>query len=117
MTSSVRSAGSVGADVDVGQDRAGRAEKTMMRSARNTASSTSWVTKMTVLRSARLELPQLQLQAFARQRVERAERLVHQQHAEPAASVRAMATRWRMPPEMRLRIGVGEVGVSPTRSR
>jgi hypothetical protein len=43
---------------------------------------------------------QLVLQARARERIERAERLVEQQHARRAASARAMPTRCFMPPEI-----------------
>ena len=50
-----------------------------MRSASLIASSMSWVTNTIVLRSRRLEVEQLVLQAGAHDRVDRAERLVHQQ--------------------------------------
>ena len=51
-----------------------------MRSPIRIASSTSWVTKITVLRDLAMQAAELRLQAKARDRVERAERLVHQQH-------------------------------------
>ena len=57
---------------------------------------------MIVLASSRMNGAQLPLQTLARLGIERAEGFVHQQDSEPAASVRAIATRWRMPPEMRL---------------
>ena len=57
----------------------GRADMTAMRSARNTASCTSWVTKMTVLRERCQMSQELALHQAAGLRVERAERLVHQQ--------------------------------------
>ena len=46
----------------------------------STASSMSWVTNTIVLRSSALQAEELVLQAGARDRVDRAERLVHQQH-------------------------------------
>ena len=51
-----------------------------MRSPIVIASSMSWVTKTIVLRDLAVQPPQLLLEARARDRVERAERLVHQQH-------------------------------------
>ena len=51
-----------------------------MRSAISTASSRSWVTNRMVLLRARVQVQQLGLHGLARLRVERAERLVHQQH-------------------------------------
>ena len=50
------------------------------RSDSSTASSTSCVTITTVLRVPRDDFQQLVLQIGARQRIERAEGLVHQQH-------------------------------------
>ena len=51
---------------------------TAMRSPILIASSMSWVTKTIVLRSSRLQAQELVLQALAVDRVDRAERLVHQ---------------------------------------
>ena len=53
---------------------------TPTRSPSANASPMSCVTMMTVLRSARLDAAELGVQLGARQRIERAERLVHQQH-------------------------------------
>ena len=53
---------------------------TAIRSPSRTASSMSCVTKSTVLRTVRLEPQELVLQVLAHDRVDRAERLVHQQH-------------------------------------
>ena len=72
--------------------RAGRCEKTMMRSPRKIASSTSWVTKITVLASRLLDAAQFDLEALAPLRVEGAERLVHQQ---ARRSRRRACGRWR----------------------
>ena len=51
-----------------------------MRSPSFTASSMSWVTNTTVLRTSRLEAEELVLQPRRVHRVDGAERLVHQQH-------------------------------------
>ena len=51
-----------------------------MRSAISTASSRSWVTNRIVFLVRRVDVEQFGLQRLARLRVERAERLVHQQH-------------------------------------
>ena len=61
--------------------RSGRAPATSRRtrSDRKIASSTEWVTKITVSPVRCPDLQQLVLQLLARHRVERAERLVHQQ--------------------------------------
>ena len=53
---------------------------TAMRSPRMIASSTSWVTNTTVLPSSRCRRGELALQLGAHDRVDGAERLVHQQH-------------------------------------
>ena len=53
---------------------------TATRSPSRMASSMSWVTKTIVLRKRRCRLEQLLLQAEAHDRIDRAERLVHQQH-------------------------------------
>ena len=52
--------------------------RTAMRSPILIASSMSWVTNTTVLRSSRLQAQELVLEALAVDRVDRAERLVHQ---------------------------------------
>ena len=59
--------------------RPGPALITTTRSASSAASSTEWVTKMHGNSGARPDLQEFVLQLFARQRIERAERLVHQQ--------------------------------------
>ena len=59
--------------------RPGRGDMTSSRLARNTASSMPWVMKKTLL-PVRAQMSRMQfLHLLARQRVERAERLVHQQ--------------------------------------
>ena len=70
-----------------GSGRAGRTARcwepsrsTAMRSPSRMASSKSWVTKMIVLRSSRLQPQELVLQPLAGDRVGGAERLVHQHH-------------------------------------
>ena len=73
----------------------------MIRSARNTASSTSWVTKITVLRRP-AQGEQLELEPFPGERVQAPKGSSISSTSGSAASVRAMATRWRMPPEIRL---------------
>jgi hypothetical protein len=50
-------------------------------------------------RRARGDREELEVQALAGQLVERAERLVEEEHRGSRASVRASAARWRMPPE------------------
>ena len=80
--------------------RPGRLDSSTTRSPSRTASRTLCVTKSTV----RLVLPpdalELVVQDVAGHRVERAERLVHQQDvARPARAHAASATRCRMPPE------------------
>ena len=92
-------------DVEVAQqhllDRARGAHAiTTMRVPSATASSTSWVTNSTVLALAPPDAPQFVLQDAARLRIERAERLVHQQDLADCrrASARC-ATRCCMPPE------------------
>ena len=81
--------------------RAGRAEKMKMRSARNTASSTSWVTKITAFFSMRL-ISRSWYWRNSRVWASRAPKGSSiSRMSGPAASVRAMATRWRIPPEIR----------------
>ena len=60
--------------------RPGRLASSTTQSPRRTASRTLWVTKITVLPVARPQRFELVVQAVAGHRVERAERLVHQQH-------------------------------------
>ena len=61
--------------------RPGRALITTTRLPMNTASSMSWVTNSTVLRCVLPDAEQQLLHQLAGLVVERAERLVHQQHA------------------------------------
>ena len=58
-----------------------------------------WVTNTIVVPVSFQTLQQLLVQPVARDLVERAERLVHQQQPRPPTSARAIATRWRMPPD------------------
>ena len=58
--------------------RAGPAVSTTTRVPRNTASVMPWVTKMMVFFASSQIPQQLEVHLFARERVERAERLVHQ---------------------------------------
>ena len=70
---------------------------------RKTASSTEWVTNSTVLRSRSQMFQEIILEACTGVRVERAERLVHQQNSSGwSANVRASATRCFMPPDSSL---------------
>ena len=59
--------------------RPGRLERRITRSPRRTASRTLWVTKITVRPGLAPEALELVVQHVARHRVERAERLVHEQ--------------------------------------
>ena len=59
---------------------AGRSSSTPMRSPSASASAMSCVTRITRLAHARLDAAELLLQLAARDRIERAERFVHQQH-------------------------------------
>ena len=61
--------------------RPGRGDITTTRSASSTASEIEWVTNSTALRLLGPEAQQFEAHLLARQRVERAEGLVHQQHA------------------------------------
>ena len=86
---------------------------TAIRSPILIASSMSWVTKRTVLRDLRLQAQELVLQPLAVDRVDRAERLVHQHHqrvrgerpGDPDALLLAAG-------ELR-RVAVAELGVEP----
>ena len=89
--------------------RAGRREKTMTRSARNTASSTSWVTKMMVLASRCWMRAKLDLQLFAPLGIERAERLVHQQHVGAGGQRPGDGDALAHAAGDLVRIGVGEI--------
>ena len=60
--------------------RPGRGDMTTTRSATRIASGMLWVTITIVVGGALAELEQLEVEAFAGQRVERAERLVEEQH-------------------------------------
>ena len=70
-----------------------------MRSARKIASPMSWVMKRTVLAVRLPDARQLVLQDGARLRVERGERLVHEQDWDSQTSARAIWMRCFMPPE------------------
>ena len=61
--------------------RPGCGDISMTRSPRHTASRTLWVTNTIVLRRVRPDVLDVAVKLLARQRVERRERLVHQQHA------------------------------------
>ena len=73
--------------------RPGRGENTTTRSARNTASAMLWVTNTTVLRVCQPDALQLDVHLVARQRIERAERLVHQQQRRARRSARGRSRR------------------------
>ena len=70
-----------------------------MRSPSRTASRTLWVTKTMVRRRLLPDPFELVVQEVARDRVERAERFVHQEDVGVLGEARASATRCRMPPE------------------
>jgi len=82
--------------------RAGRAEKMMIRCARSTASSTSWVTKIVVFFSFWLMLSNCicRNSRVCASRAPNGSSINKRSGAD--ARVRAIATRWRMPPEIRL---------------
>ena len=63
----------------ISSTRPGRGDITTMRSARNTASGIEWVMNSTVLRAGAPDALQLEVHLLARHRVERAERLVHEE--------------------------------------
>ena len=62
------------------------------------ASWKSWVMNRMVLCKQLLQRQQLVLHLAADQRIERAERLVHDHQVGIGISARARPTRWRMPP-------------------
>ena len=66
-----------------------------MRSPIFTASSMSWVTNTTVLLDVSLQPQELVLEAGARHGVDRAERLVHEQHRRIGGERTGDADRWR----------------------
>ena len=86
-------------DGEVGLDAAGRGADHDDAVGRNTASSTLWVTKTTVLRVAVPDAQQLDLHQLAGLRVERAEGLVHQQDVGLDGERAREPTRCFMPPE------------------
>jgi hypothetical protein len=59
----------------------------------------SWLTNITVFLQTPVHLQELVLDHFAVDRIDRAERLVHQQHGGSAASARATPTRCCWPPD------------------
>ena len=79
--------------------RPGRGVITTTRSARKIASPMLCVTKTIVFAVSVQSAQQQEIHLVARQRVERAERLVHQQHAGIGASARTIEARCCMPPD------------------
>ena len=79
--------------------RPGRGDMTISRVAMNSASSTLWVMKNTILPVLLPDVEDQLLHGLAGEGVERAERLVHQQHRGSLVSARARPTRCCMPPE------------------
>ena len=78
--------------------RPGRGDITTTRSDRRTASGIECVMNTTVLRAPARAL-EVEPHLLARERVERPERLVHEEQRRVVDQGPAIATRWRMPPD------------------
>ena len=81
-----------------------------MRSPSFTASSMSWVTKTTVLRTSRLQAEELVLEALPRDGVDGAERLVHEQHVRVGAERPGHADPLPLPAGQLVRVAVADSG-------
>lgn len=77
----------------------GRPDMTMMRSPRMIASSMSWVTMSTVLRSASHRATSSSCMSMRVWASRAPSGSSMSSTGEPVAKARAIATRWRMPPE------------------
>ena len=101
-TASSRSASDRGRGSSTGMSattRPGRGDRTTIRSATRIASGMLWVTRTIVVAGALPEAEQLEVEALAGERVERAERLVEEEHLGLERERRASATRCWVPPD------------------